>query len=113
MGRAVWRAALVDLAARESLARMNLHAANALLDVLRTRTLPAAESAEKALEARLRIGQTTLVEVLAPRGAIARARLRDVELTQEIAIRSLEALWYSGLLLAPPGDSGSDGRKER
>jgi CRISPR system Cascade subunit CasA len=113
MRRAAWRAALVDLAARESLARMNLHAASALLDVLRARTLPAAESAERALEARLRIGQTTLVEVLATRGAIARARLRDVELTQEIAIRSLEALWYSGLLLAPPGDSGSDGRKER
>lgn len=113
MGRTTWRAALVDLAARESVARMNLHAAEALLDVLRTRTLPAASAAEEALDARLRIGQTTLIEVLATQGAIARARLRDVELTQEIAARSLEALWYSGLLLAPPADNDSDGGDER
>ncbi|MAG58951.1 MAG: hypothetical protein CMJ83_21905 [Planctomycetes bacterium] len=112
-GREAWRAALVDLAARESLARMNLQAARSLLDVLRTRTLPAAESAEQALEARLRIGQTTLVEVLATRGAIARARLRDVELTQEVATRSLEALWYAGLLLAPPKPDHRDGGEER
>ena len=92
---------------------MNLHAAEALLDVLRTRTLPAASAAEEALDARLRIGQTTLIEVLATQGAIARARLRDVELTQEIASRSLEALWYSGLLLAPPADNDSDGGDER
>jgi len=113
IGRDAWRAALVDLASREALARMNLRSAAAHLEALTTRTLPAAAMAEKALAARLGIGQVTLVEALATRGAIARARLRRLELRQEVATRSLEALWYAGLLLAPPADTDPEEEGEK
>lgn len=105
-GREAWRAALLELARREARARARHDEARSLLERIRERTIPAADAAEEALRARRLSGQSSLVETLAARNAIARARLREVELMREAALRSLEVLWYSGRLF--PAMAGAD-----
>lgn len=97
-GREAWHAALVEIAEREGRARARFEEARSALAELRATTIPAADEADRALEARLRAGQSSLVEVLAVRRSIARARLREVELLREAATTALDVLWYSGRL---------------
>ena len=80
-----------------------------MLEEVRSQSMPAADRAERALEARWRGGQSSLIENMAARNAIARARLREVELMREAAIQGLEALWYSGRLFAAVHDDDGPG----
>lgn len=111
MGREAWRTALLELVGREALARNRHDAAQRFLNELRARTLPAADDAERALEARVRGGQSTLIETLTTQSAIARARLREAELMGEAAIQGLRSLWYSGRLFSSENNGHSEGEQ--
>jgi outer membrane protein, heavy metal efflux system len=99
--REEWGRAALELARHEAQARFRLEHAHEDLGRLRRNTLPAADATERALEAQLRSGQSSALEHLAARAALARTRMREIHLRENAARYALEAAWASGELFSP------------
>ncbi len=101
-----YQSELLRLARDESAARAAHEAARDLLEEYRTGTLEAVERAEEGVAARLRGGQSDLLELLEARRAVARARLRAVALEERVLVAALEAAYAGGWVLPRVPEGG-------
>lgn len=92
-----YRAVLLGMAHEEAQARLTAESTTELLEVIRTDTARNADAAMEALEARLELGMSNVIEVLAARRAFAEARLQQVQLEVELAKATLATSVASGL----------------
>jgi len=100
--REAYSAKLLRAAHAEARARVELESAERRLQIHREGVLRSAGDASRALEARLRAGRADVVEVLAAQRSIAQARMRELELEEQIAAASLSAAVEGGLALQRP-----------
>ncbi len=80
--REMYREILLALSHEEAAARAKAKSAERLLDAYQKGTGGTAREMERALDARLRSGHSSVIEVLAARAAIAKARIRELDLRE-------------------------------
>lgn len=97
-----YRAVLLGMTHEEAQARLTAESAAELLEVLRTQSSRSVDAAMEALEARLELGMSNVVEVLTAGRALADARLQQARLEVELARATLAASVASGLAFREP-----------
>jgi outer membrane protein TolC len=105
--REQYGATLLRSAHEEAEARDELAAAGRLLQIHEAGALRDAELARQSLNTRLRTGNASVLEVLAAHRAIARSRVRALELEERIAIARLRAAVAGGFALQRPVVAGT------
>jgi len=108
------RATLLALIHAEAQARADWRSAEDLLAGYRTGALTNAQEAARALDLRLSAGEANVLEVLAAQQAVARSRLRELELSEDETLARLRAATAGGFVLstsAPPEAPGPPGEE--
>lgn len=103
-----YRSALLQTLHDAAAARDDLAASDRLLSLYRDGAMRDAEEASASLVIRLRTGRAEVFEVLSAQRAIARARVRVIELEERVNVQRMRAAVASGRALRRPSSSADD-----
>ncbi|MDE0887130.1 MAG: TolC family protein [Myxococcota bacterium] len=106
-----YRAALLASSHEEARARAAAATASDLLELLRAGPAQQAEEALRALQGRLELGVSSVLEVLATQRALTEARLQEIRLEAELSEAIFSASVASGSAFQEPPTKPSEERK--